>query len=210
MTPVWRTSGRLAASGTPVLFEVRNQFGAETAVRLLASINRTILPKYIERFEPDTERTAIGDKANPSGAQDILADSINGRIHFIRCNDLVANEPALSAFAEKLQSVLDRLAGDAHACEARESKVCKPRNDALLPGRQCQLGAGRRQDIVHAEHDLTVSADRERIHRRNPRLFKPGPMQVIGHGVRRRDATQQLVHVANSRVMNHKKGIFPW
>jgi hypothetical protein len=119
-----RTSGGFAVSGIPVLFEVGDQLGAETAVCLLASVNRTILPKCIERLEPYTERTTISDEGSPSGAQDILTNSIDGQIHFVRCNDLVANEPALGAFAKKLQSMLDCLAGDAHPCEARESKVC--------------------------------------------------------------------------------------
>ncbi len=91
---------------------------------------------------------------------------------------------------------MDRLAGDPVADEARQAQVGEAGDDPLLACRQRHEGVGASDHVVHAQQELAVAADGERVDRRDPELLDAAAVDVVGKQVGRRDAAEDLVDVA--------------
>ncbi len=79
--------------------------------------------------------------------------------------------PSLGTVAIEPPAVLDRLAGDAIAGEARQPQIGGARDDALLAGRQREVGAALGDHVVAHQEDLAVAADRKALDGGDPELF---------------------------------------
>src|SRR5262249_52478933 len=122
---------------------------------------------------------------------------LDRRIHRAGLDDLIADEPALGAVALEPPLVLNRLARDTVAGEARQPHVGGPGNDTLLARRQRQKGAALSQHVIHHEKRLAVSADAEGLDGGNTRLLDAGAAELVGRRlVGLREPAIDLVHPA--------------
>ncbi len=110
------------------------------AIRLLARIDREILPEHFERLLGDAKGAAVRRRADHAGTGQSLHHPFDRRIHAAGLDDLVADQPPLRAVAVQALFVLDCLAGNTVADRARQPHVGGAGNDALLPRRQRQIG----------------------------------------------------------------------
>src|SRR6185312_13067790 len=101
-----------------------------------ARIGGKILAEQIERLLADTERAAVRGGADRARIGEAGDDVIERAVHVGRRGNLVADQTALRAVAVEAAFVLDRLAGDAVAGEARHAQIGGARNDAFLARRQ--------------------------------------------------------------------------
>src|SRR5215470_14649301 len=128
-------ASHLAAGGVPVALEIGDQRRAEMAERLLARIDREVIAEHVERLLGDADGAAVAGGADHSRAGEPGDHAIKGSVHSAGLDDLVADEFAFKTVALEPALVLDRLAGDAVAGEARQPHVGGARNDALLARR---------------------------------------------------------------------------
>ncbi len=91
---------------------------------------------------------------------------------------------------------MDELPGEPIANEARQAQICGAGNDAFLARRQRHIGVGRRDDVVHDEQRLAVTADCKIVEGGDPGLLNARPVDVVRQGVRACDAAEHLVHIA--------------
>src|SRR5437870_11455551 len=105
--------------GIPVALEVGNQRRAETAIGLVARIGRAVAAEQVERLLSDPEGATIADRADRAGVGEAIDQPCQSGVHLVGPRDLVTDQPALRAVADKLALILDRLARDPVAGEAR-------------------------------------------------------------------------------------------
>src|SRR6516165_5782401 len=188
-------------SSRPVLcvpepLQVLDQRRAEMTLGLLAGIDRAIAAEHVERLLRDPERAPIADRADGAGAGEPGDDALDRLVHLIGLCDLIADQAPLEAVADKLALILDRLAGDAVAGEARQAQIGGARHDPLLARRQRQVGVLRGEDEIHGEQDLTVAADSKALDRGDPGFLDAAASDVIAQHVGARNPAQELVREA--------------
>src|SRR3954454_25248862 len=87
-------SGRATRSiaalvGTPVLLEVADERRAEVAGRLLAGVDRHVLPERVQRLLADPQRPPVRDADDRAGARQLPGARFEPRVHLLRRDDLV-------------------------------------------------------------------------------------------------------------------------
>src|SRR6185437_1633533 len=184
----------LPVLGVPVPFEIRNQRGAEMALRLLARIDGAVAAEQIERLLGDAKRTAIADGADRARVGEAGDDPVDRRVHPARWYDLVADHAAFRAVAFEAAFVLNQLPRDTVADEADEPQIGQARDDAFLARGQRHVGVGRRQHVIDGQQRLAMATDGETLHGRDPRFLDTVTMYVVGEEIGRRHAAQQLVY----------------
>src|SRR5262245_61405071 len=141
----------------PVPLEIGDEGRAETAIGLVARIGAGIAAEEIERLLPDAERAPVADGADRARIGEPLDYAIDGRVHGVARRDLVADQTAVRAVADELALVLNRLARNTVAGEARHAQIREARDDALLAGRQRQEGIIGRKHVIDREQDLAMA-----------------------------------------------------
>ncbi len=182
--------------GVPVALEIGDQGRAEMAVGLLARIDREIGAEHVERLLGDAEGAPVARRADRAGAGEARDHTFQRLIHAAVRDDLVADEAPFRAVAFEPALVLDRLARDAVAGEAWQPHIGGAGNDALLARRQGHERALFGEHIVHHQERLAVPADREGLHRGDPRLLDRLSAELVGRRVVQREPAIDLVHPA--------------
>src|SRR5271156_2765315 len=107
----------------PLALEIGDQRRAEMAISLVAGVSGKIHPECVERLLPDAQRAAVRGGADRAGAGQSGDDTLESRVHVGGWRDFIADQTAFRAVAYELALILDRLAGDAVAGEARQAQV---------------------------------------------------------------------------------------
>src|SRR5258705_10232969 len=105
----------------PVPLEIGDEGGAEAAIGLIACIGGGVAAKEVERLLHDPERAPVANGADRSGIGEAVDRALDGGVHVVARGDLVADEAAVEAVADKLALVGDLLPCDAIAGERRET-----------------------------------------------------------------------------------------
>src|ERR1700704_1429324 len=124
----------------PVPLQVRNQGGAERAIGLISRIGRAVASKQIERFLADAQRTAVANCADRARIAEAIDHVRERSVHLVGPRYLVTDQPALWTVTREPSLVLDCLACDAIAREARQAQIGQTWNDAFLARRQRHEG----------------------------------------------------------------------
>src|SRR5207344_177013 len=127
-----------AALRVPVALEIGDQRRAEVAVGLLARIDREIGAEHVERLLGDAERAPVSGRAYDAGTGQPMHHSLDRRVHLAGLDDLITDQAALRAVAFDPALVLNRLARNPVAGEARQPHVRRAGNNALLARGQSQ------------------------------------------------------------------------
>src|SRR5262249_56327854 len=93
----------------PIALEVGDESGAETAIGLVARVGRAVASEQVERLLPDPEGAAIADCADRARVGEAVDQPFKRAVHLVGARDLVTDQPALRAVAEKLALLLHRL-----------------------------------------------------------------------------------------------------
>src|SRR5215813_13102519 len=180
---VFDAASRLAALRVPVALEIGDQGRAEMAIGLLARVDGEISAEHIERLLRDADGAPVAGSAHDARRGQSFDHAFDGRVHFARGDDLVANQPPFRAVAVEPSLVLDRLPRDAVAGEARHAHIRRAGNDALLAGGKGQERAALGEYVIHHQQDLAVTADGKRFDRGDPRLLDGVAAEFVGRRV---------------------------
>src|SRR5262249_44385689 len=120
---------RLAVLRVPVALEIADQRRAEMAIGLLAGVDLEISAQHVERLLGYAERTAVSRSAHHARIGQSVDHALDRAVHAPWLNELVADQPSLRTVAFQPALVLDRLARDAVAGEARQPHIGGAGND---------------------------------------------------------------------------------
>src|SRR5262249_34030270 len=82
------------------------------AIGLLARVDGEISAEHIERLLRDADGAPVAGSAHDARRGQSFDHAFDGRVHFARGDDLVANQPPFRAVAVDPSLVLDRLPGE--------------------------------------------------------------------------------------------------
>src|SRR5262245_34282435 len=154
--PQTTTSKRAIVSGLPVVrvpvpLQIGDERRAEAAIGLIACVGGAIAAEKVERFLDDAEGATVADGTDGASVRQPIDQTVDGTVHIFWLGDLVADQAAIGAVAYQLSFILNGLARDPVAGEARQAQICQTRDDTLLPRRQRHERVARRQHVVHGQ-----------------------------------------------------------
>src|SRR5262245_1780507 len=187
----------LARLRVPIMLKIGNEPAAEMTVSLLPCVRGQIPAEEVERLLPNAKLTAVADEAHDPRARKAFDDLCKSGVHFLRRDDLVADQAALRTVAVNPAAVHDGLAGKPIAKEPRQTQVRHAGNNSFLAGGQREIGTSFGQHVVHRKQMLTAATGREGIDHGNPRLLDSGALKLVGRGIGPRYSAKDLVFVAH-------------